>query len=133
MNAGPFNANFFQDAVECPRHIPTFIGRSEFCCEYQIEVVLLTVIDHFEEENLLDGNVVIMKGSRNLERIKMAATGRESYAVYNLGIMDLNSRCWNELCHARTFLQYLRFSENSDSTLVAPNSFNTSSDKTSEK
>ena len=60
----------------------------------------LTVIDYFEEENLLDGNMVIMKGSRNLERIKMAATGRESYAVYNLGILcveALHFLCFLEL------------------------------------
>ena len=46
----------------------------------------LTIIDHFEEERLPDGNVVIMKGSRNLERIKIAAAGREAYAAYNLGM-----------------------------------------------
>ena len=49
----------------------------------------LTVIDRFEKTKLPDGNLVVMKGSRSLERIKTAAAGREAYAVCNLGMENM--------------------------------------------
>ena len=48
----------------------------------------LTVIDRFEEK-LPDGNAVVMKGGRSLDRIKQAAAGREAYAVCNLGMENM--------------------------------------------
>ena len=49
----------------------------------------LTVIDHLQEEKLPDGNVVVMKGSRCIEKIKSAAAGRQAYAVCNLGMDNM--------------------------------------------
>ena len=49
----------------------------------------LTIIDHFEEERLPDGNVVVMKGNRNLKKIKMATFEREAYVVCDLGMENM--------------------------------------------
>lgn len=51
----------------------------------------LTVIDHPEDE-LPEGNLVVMKGGRKLSSIAAAAQGREGYVVCNLG-MDSMRLC----------------------------------------